>query len=82
MKAVLSVNTNIQLNFNQIINLAKQLPKRQKAKLVTILATESSEEEMTKAELVNQIKEGLEEVKLYKEGKKQLRTLKEFLADV
>ena len=39
MKAVLSVNTNIQLNFNQIINLAKQLPKKQKAKLVSILAS-------------------------------------------
>ena len=37
---------------------------------------------MTKAELVAQIKEGLEEVKLYKAGKKQLRTLQEFLVDV
>ena len=82
MRAVLNVNTNIQLNFNQIANLAKQLPKKQKAKLATILAKETDEEEITKAELVAQIKEGLEEVKLYKEGKKQLRTLKEFLADV
>jgi hypothetical protein len=82
MKAVLSVNTNVQLNFTQIINLAKQLPKKQKAKLVSILAIEEAEEEITKAELVAQIKEGLEEVKLYKEGKKQLRTLTEFLADV
>ncbi len=82
MKAVLSVNTNIQLNFNQIINLAKQLPKSQKAKLVSILVERETEEVITKAELVAQIKEGLEEVKLYKEGKKQFRTLKEFLADV
>jgi hypothetical protein len=37
---------------------------------------------MTKEELVERIKEGLEEVKLYKEGKIKLRTLKEFLADV
>ena len=64
MRAVLNVNTNIQLNFNQIANLAKQLPRKQKAKLATILAKETDEEEITKAELVARIKEGLEEVKL------------------
>lgn len=82
MKAVLSVNTNIQLNFNQIINLAKQLPKKQKAKLVTILAKESSEEEMTKAELVARIKEGLAEVKLYKEGKVKFLSARELLDEL
>ena len=82
MRAILNVNTNIQLNFNQIASLAKQLPQKQRAKLATILAKETEEVEITKTELVAQIKEGLEEVKLYKEGKKQLRTLKEFLADV
>lgn len=82
MKAVLSINTNIQLNFNQIINLAKQLPKRQKAKLVTILATESSEEEMTKDELVARIKEGLAEVKLYKEGKMKFQSARELLDEL
>ncbi|WP_435355062.1 hypothetical protein [Emticicia sp. SJ17W-69] len=83
MKAVANINTNIQLTFSQITDIAKQLPKKQKAKLVSILVKErEEEEEMTKAELVARIKEGLEEVKLYKEGKIKLRTLKEFLEDV
>jgi hypothetical protein len=82
MKAVLSVNTNIQLNFNQIINLAKQLPKKQKAKLASILAIEETEEEITKAELVARIKEGLEEVKLYKEGKIKLQSARELLDEL
>ena len=82
MKAVLSVNTNIQLNFNQIINLAKQLPKKQKAKLVSILAVKEAEEEMTKAELVARIKEGLEEVKLYKEGKIKFQSARELLDEL
>jgi hypothetical protein len=82
MKAVLSVNTNIQLNFNQIINLVKQLPKKQKAKLVSILAVEDHEEEITKAELVARIREGLEEVKLYKEGKIKLQSARELLDEL
>lgn len=82
MKALLSVNTNIQLNFNQIINLAKQLPKKQKAKLVSILAVEEAEEEMSKAELVARIKEGLEEVKLYKEGKIKFQSARELLDEL
>ena len=82
MRAVLNVNTNIQLNFNQIANLAKQLPKKQKAKLATILAKETDEEEITKAELVARIKEGLEEVKLYKEGKIKFQSARELLNEL
>jgi hypothetical protein len=83
MRAVLNINTNVQLNFKQIAELARQLPKPQRAKLATILTKETEEEDtMTKAELVARIKEGLEEVKLYKEGKIKFRTLKEFLEDV
>jgi hypothetical protein len=85
MKVIANINTNIQLTFNQITDIAKQLPKKQKAKLVSILVKENEveeEEEMTKAELIANIKEALEEVKLHKEGKIKLRTLKEFLEDV
>ena len=82
MRAVLNVNANIQLNFNQIANLAKQLPQKQRAKLVTILAKETDEEEITKAELVARIKEGLEEVKLYKEGKIKFQSAKELLGEL
>ena len=82
MRAILNVNTNIQLNFNQIASLAKQLPKKQKAKLASILAKETDEEEITKAELVARIKEGLEEVKLYKEGKIKFQSARELLDEL
>jgi hypothetical protein len=85
MKAVVNINTNIQLTFNQITDIAKQLPKKQQAKLVSILVKENGieeEEEMTKAELVARIKEGLEEVKLYKEGKIKLQSAREFLNEL
>lgn len=84
MKAVANINTDIQLTFNQITDIAKQLPKKQQAKLVSILVKENiiEEEEMTKAELVALIKEGLEEVKLYKEGKIKLQSAREFLNEL
>lgn len=84
MKTLLTVNTNVQLTFGQLAALAQQLPKKQKAKLVSLLVNEPEEEkdEMTKAELVARIREGLEEVKLYKQGKIKLQTLEEFLNDV
>lgn len=71
----------VRLSVKKLAELAQQLSPKQKAKLITLLQ-EDEEEYMTKEELVEQIKEGLEEVKLYKEGKIKLRTLKEFLADV
>ncbi len=79
MKATININTNIQLTVKQLTELAKQLPKKERMKLATALA---EEEFITKEEVVAKIKEGLEEVKLYKAGKIELRTLKEFLADV
>jgi hypothetical protein len=83
MRAVLNINTNVQLNFKQIAELAKQLPKPQKVKLATILTKETEEEDtMTKAELVARIKEGLEEVKLYKEGKVKFQSAREFLDEL
>jgi hypothetical protein len=71
----------VRLSVKKLAELAQQLSPKQKAKLITLLQ-EEEEEYMTKEELVERIKEGLEEVKLYKEGKIKLRTLKEFLADV
>ena len=71
----------VRLSVKKLAELAQQLSPKQKAKLITLLQ-EDEEEYMTKEELVEQIKEGLEEVKIYKEGRIKLRTLKEFLADV
>lgn len=71
----------VHLSVKKLAELARQLSPKEKSKLIALLQ-EEEEEYMTKEELVERIKEGLEEVKLYKEGKIKLRTLKEFLADV
>ncbi len=77
MATAIQLNTNIKLNFRQIADLAQQLPKKEKEKLASILAEE--EPIKTKADIINDIKEALEEVKLYKAGKIKLKTLDEFL---
>lgn len=81
MATAVQLNTSIKLNFRQITDLAKQLPKKEKAKLASILE-EDIEPIKTKAEIINDIKEALEEVKLYKAGKIKLRTLDEFLDEI
>ena len=81
MKATINTNTNIQLTVKQLTELAKQLPKKERMKLATALAKEE-EEFITKEEVVAKIKEGLEEVKLYKAGKIELRSAREFLNEL
>ena len=80
MKATLSLNTNIRLTFRQLKDLAKQLPEKKRIELATILM--DGDEGMTKAQLLAKIREGLNDARLHKEGKIQLRTLNEFLSDV
>lgn len=80
MKTTLNFNANIQLTLNQLVDLAIQLPKKERFKLASILVEE--EEFISKNELVSKIKEGLQDVKLHKEGKIKLRTLSEFLENV
>jgi hypothetical protein len=80
MKTTLNFNTSIQLTLNQLVDLAVQLPKKERFKLASILVEE--EEFISKNELISKIKEGLKDVKLHKEGKIKLRTLSEFLENV
>lgn len=80
MKTTLNFNISIQLTFNQLVDLALQLPKTERFKLASILVEE--EEFISKNELVSKIKEGLNDVKLHKDGKIKLRTLSEFLENV
>lgn len=55
----------------------------QKAQLVSILVNEpEEEEEMTKAQLVARIREGLEEVKLCKQGKITFQSAKDLLDEL
>lgn len=77
MKTTLNFNTSIQLTLNQLVDLAIQLPKKERFKLASILVEE--EDYISKNELVSKIKEGLQDAKLHKEGKIKLRTLYEFL---
>lgn len=80
MKTMLNFNTSIQLSLNQLVDLAIQLPKKERFKLASILVEE--EGFISKVELVSKIKEGLRDAKLHKEGKIKLRTLSEFLENV
>lgn len=80
MKTTLNFNTSIQLTLNQLVDLAIQLPKKERFKLALILVEE--EEYISKNELVSKIKEGLHDAKLHKEGKIKLRTLSDFLQNV
>jgi hypothetical protein len=80
MERTLKLNTNIQVTVSQIVDLARQLPKKERLQLASLLIEE--EDFISKDELLFKIKEGLEEVKLHKEGKVKLRTLDDFLADV
>lgn len=43
---------------------------------------DDDEPELTKEQLIADVKEALEEVKLYKQGKVQLQTLDEFLNEL
>lgn len=80
METTLNFNTSIQLTVSQLVDLAKQLPKKERVQLASILIEE--DDFISKEELILKIKEGLEDVKLHKEGKVKLRTLDDFLADV
>lgn len=80
MKTTINFNTSIQLTLNQLVDLAIQLPKKERFKLASILVEE--EDYISKNELVSKIKEGLQDAKLHKEGEIKLRTLSEFLENV
>ena len=81
MEATLNFSTNIQLTLSQLVDLARQLPQKDRAKLASMII-EADEPTMSKTELKTKIKEGLQDAKLHREGKIKLRTLTEFLADV
>jgi len=80
METVLNLETTIQLTAAQLAELARQLPKKERAELVRVLLIEDDDGK-TKEEVISGIQEALEEVKLYKSGKVQLRTMAEFLED-
>jgi len=74
-----TININILLTVNQLAEVIRQLPKKEKAKLREIL---NEDEILTKEQIFEKIKEGLNDVKMHKEGKIKLETLEDFLANV
>lgn len=62
------------------MDLAKQLPKKDKQKIESMLLDERSI--LNKEELKAKIKEGLEEIALHKKGQIKLRALNDFWADI
>ncbi|MEA5259081.1 hypothetical protein VB264_14890 [Arcicella aquatica] len=75
-----SIHFNTNITFNQLIELVRQLPEKQKIRLASILVEDDNT--LTKEEVIAKIKEGLKDVKLHKEGKIKLNTLEDFLANV
>ena len=80
MATTLQVNTTINLTFGQLAELAKQLPKNKHLKLITLLQEE--EPPLTKEELKADLKQSIQEVNQYKQGKLQLPTIEEFLHEL
>ncbi|AYQ36035.1 hypothetical protein [Runella sp. SP2] len=85
METTLNFSANIQLTLSQLVELARQLPPKDRAKLASMLIEADADTDsavMSKKELKANIKEGLQDAKLHREGKIKLRTLTEFLEDV
>jgi hypothetical protein len=80
METILNFETSIKVTLSQLVDLAKQLPKKERVQLASILVEE--EIFISKEKLILKIKEGLEDVKLHKAGKIKLKTLDDFLIDV
>ena len=80
MEAIINFNASIQLTVSQLADLVRQLPKKERVKLASILVEDN--DYMSKVELTAKIKEGLNDLKLHKQGKIKLRTLTEFLENV
>jgi hypothetical protein len=80
METILNFETSIKVTLSQLVDLAKQLPKKERVQLASILVEEDNF--ISKEKLILKIKGGLEDVKLHKAGKIKLKTLDDFLIDV
>ncbi|TDB67022.1 hypothetical protein [Arundinibacter roseus] len=78
MESTLNFNTNIQLTLSQLVELVRQLPQKDRLMLASMLLDDDPA--LSKDDLKEKIKEGLQDAELHREGKVQLRTMTEFLA--
>lgn len=73
-----SLNINLSLSFYQLVELVKQLPEKERAELASILIND----EPSKKQILQGLKEAIEEVKLAKQGKIKLKSAREFINEL
>jgi len=73
-----TANVNIVLSFDQILTIISQLPMVDKIRINQYLVKETSQEK----KILEDIEQGLKEVKLHKEGKIELNTLDQLLDEL
>lgn len=79
MEAVAHLTTDITLTFSQLAELALQLPKPERLRLVSIL---QDGDEPSKEQILQDIREAIEEVNLAKQGKIKLKSAREFINEL
>jgi hypothetical protein len=52
-----TINFTIPLSFQQLVDLVRQLPRQEREKLVTVIQDEQLEDEPTKAEILENLKQ-------------------------
>jgi len=73
-----SLNVNLSLSFHQLVELARQLPKKERAELASILI----DGEPSKEQILQGLKEAIEEVNLAKKVKIKLKSAREFINEL
>jgi len=79
MEATLKFTTNINLTVKELTALVKQLPKKERLKLVSILQMEDEEPAPSKEQLLGQLKE---DIIALKNGTLKTRPLKDLLDEL
>lgn len=73
-----SLNVNLSLSFHQLVELVRQLPKKEQAELASILI----DDEPSKEQILQGLKEAIAEVNLAKKGKIKLKSAREFINEL
>ena len=77
-----STNIYLPLEFNQLVELIRQLPKKKKKQLIEVLLEENENDEPNKKQILDGIRDAVEQVKLHKQGKIKLKTAQQLLNEL
>ena len=77
-----STNIYLPLQFNQLVELIRQLPKKKKKQLIEVLLEEDENDEPNKKQILDGIRDAVEQVKLHKQGKIKLKTAQQLLNEL